>query len=97
MEDAYALWEVAHEVGGDITLAADVVTSLLRQGLVELGIEDWSTELPSHIVNGEYVGIPFDGKVDATLADPEAWRTDGTRKVVVVATPAGIAWFADTA
>ena len=66
---------------------------MLRQGLVELGFEDWSTEPPGHIVNNEYVGIPFTGDVDATLRDAVAWRADGDRKVVVSATSAGAAWF----
>jgi len=41
-EDAYALWEVAHEVGGDLAVAANVVENLLLLGLVELGVEDWT-------------------------------------------------------
>jgi hypothetical protein len=92
-EDAFALWEVASEVGDDKVLAAEVVKRLLRQGLVELGYEDWSTDPPGHIVNNEYVGIPFTGDADATLADPVVWREDGDRKVVVSTTSVGVAWF----
>ena len=75
-EDAYALFEVADAVGGDLAVAADVVTNLLRLGLVELGVEDWSTEPPAHIVDGKYVGIAFEGDVQATLADRASWRAD---------------------
>jgi len=88
-EDAYALWEVATQVGGDAAVAAEVVKNLLGRGLIELGFEDWTTDPPGHIVDGRYVGIPFTGDVDATLSDPVAWRTDGGRRVVVSATAAG--------
>jgi predicted transcriptional regulator len=88
-EDAYALWEVAHEVGGDQTVAADVVRRLLGLGLVELGIEDWTDDQPAFVVDGKYVEVPFTGDVDAALADPTSWQSDQTRKIVVWATEAG--------
>lgn len=88
-EDAYALWEVAHEVGGDLTVAASVVKNLLLLGLVELGVEDWTEGLPAFVVDGKYVAVPFTGDPDAALANPESWRSDEARKIVVWATPAG--------
>jgi hypothetical protein len=95
-EDAFALWEVAHEVSGDLTVAASVVKHLLVLGLVELGIEDWIDDVPAFNVDGKYVGVPFMGDADAALADPVSWRTDGTCKLVVWATPAGCACYFGT-
>lgn len=69
-DDAYGLWEVAGAVGGDLAVAAAVVTRLLDLGLVELDIEDWSTEPPGHIVDGKYVSIPFEEDVQKTPAGP---------------------------
>jgi hypothetical protein len=88
-EDAYALWEVAHEVGGDVIVAANVVKRLLALGLVELGIEDWMDDQSACVVQGKYVEVRFSGDVDAALADPASWQSDQTCKIVVWATDAG--------
>jgi predicted transcriptional regulator len=92
-EDAFALWEVAHEVGGDLTVAANVVKNLLRLGLVVLGIEDWTDAGPAFVVDGKYVEVPFTGDADALLANPAAWQSNNAGKYVVWATPAGHACY----
>ena len=88
-EDAYALWEVAHEVGGDVALAVEAVKHLLELNLVALGSEDWGEGPPAFIREGQYVEVPFTGDVDELLADARSWRTDDERKYVVWATPEG--------
>jgi predicted transcriptional regulator len=92
-EDAHALWEVAFEIGGDPLLAARVVSKLLAVGLVQLGVEDWSEDPLKFVVDGKYVDVPFVGNVAAMLADSESWRPENPRKIVVSATPAGVAWY----
>jgi predicted transcriptional regulator len=89
-EDAFALWEVADEIGGDPRRAARVVSKLLALGLIQLGVEDWSEDPPKSVVDGKYVDVPFVGDVGVMLADAESWRADSPRKVVVSATAAGI-------
>lgn len=58
IEDAFALWEVAAELGGDRTAAASVVGHLLQLGLVELGVEDWSDDEPAFIGTGSTCPYP---------------------------------------
>lgn len=94
-EDAFALWELASEVGGDLMVAQEAVRRLLHLGLIELGVEDWSITPHPFVADGQYVSVPFTGDAEVALADPEEWGTGKLRRLVVWATPAGDAFKGD--
>lgn len=93
-EDAFALGEIAAEVGGDVAVAAAAVKRLLRLGFVEIGVEEWSADgQPAFIADGEYLAVPLVGDADEVLVRSESWGADEARKIVVWSTPAGNSWY----
>ena len=93
-EDAFCLWEIVGDVGGDRAVAAKLVKALLSRGLAELGVEEWVDDTPAfYDEEGNYVWVAFTGDVDEALANDETWRSDAQRRIVIAATPAGQALY----